>query len=691
MKPSPPGPLQFTSKILSRLRSSLRYKIGVLMLLLSLLPLLIVNVIVLSATLTQLGSFSARLGETEDTLRTDVVGRNLAGAAGDTAIIIDSYLLERITDIRRWSEEGAVVEAAREGTLAAQQRGLVGLTSGEVEVQLQGSLFVPIPQPVFAPALSFLFRQTERPETPFVEVLVTEANGVNVLTTRPIADVMHADTDWWQTARMHGIAGIGFTDVSFDAGVEALVIGIALPVVDPDTKEVLGVIRALIQLTELQRRLSQKAASVDANIRVFTMDGQLIADTASSHSPSIILSDTVNVIEQNYALAIKVQEIRPGVEGAGFMLVDHVNGRDVVGYARTSGNNFYDAPAQLSGFEGFGWGVIVAQPENLALQVLAGLIETGQEFERLPALLGNMFGFVIVLVGVISLLGAFVLSGSISRPLIEISRMAQRVEEGDLTARVEVRSNDEVGVLAHAFNMMTFGLHERERERDIFGRVVSPEVRERLLTGELHLGGETLWVAVLFTDIRGFSTMSEQMTPEEVVAFLNEYLTEMTNAVRPWGGYVNNFIGDAIVVIFGAPVDQPDKEWRAVAAALTMQERLAELNRHRIARDEQPIHNGIGISTGEAVAGQIGSLERLMYTVIGDAVNVAARLEALTKDYPEYPILINGLTAKALAARPDLTLKSLGPINVKGRVEPVDVYAVVEWQKHDVSKSMSEQ
>ena len=289
------------------------------------------------------------------------------------------------------------------------------------------------------------------------------------------------------------------------------------------------------------------------------------------------------------------------------------------------------------------------------------------------------------------MLGAFVLSGNISRPLIEISRMAQRVEEGDLTARVEVRSSDEIGVLAHAFNTMTFGLRERERERDIFGRVVSPEVRERLLTGDLHLGGETLWVAVLFTDIRGFSTMSEQMTPEEVVAFLNEYLTEMTNAVRPWGGYVNNFIGDAIVVIFGAPVDQPDKEWRAVAAALTMQERLTELNQHRVARGEQPIHNGIGISTGEAVAGQIGSLERLMYTVIGDAVNVAARLEALTKDYPEHPILINGLTAKALATRPDLTLKSLGPINVKGRVEPVDVYAVAEWQNHDVLKTTSEQ
>jgi class 3 adenylate cyclase len=258
--------------------------------------------------------------------------------------------------------------------------------------------------------------------------------------------------------------------------------------------------------------------------------------------------------------------------------------------------------------------------------------------------------------------------------------MAERVQSGDLSAQVDVRSDDEVGVLARAFNMMTAGLRERERERDIFGRVVSPEVREKLLSGGLALGGETLWVAVVFSDIRGFSTMSEQMSPEEVVAFLNAYLAEMTAAVRPWGGYINNFIGDAIVVIFGAPIDQPDKEWHAVAAALTMRERLEQLNRQRAARGERIIDNGIGISTGAAVAGQIGSLERLMYTVIGDAVNVAARLETLTKDYPDYPILINGPTAEALKARADLQLKSLGPIHVKGRAEAVDVYAVIGWR-----------
>jgi class 3 adenylate cyclase len=419
---------------------------------------------------------------------------------------------------------------------------------------------------------------------------------------------------------------------------------------------------------------------MNANLRVLTADGRLIADTASNHSATLILVEAGNLLTQNDELTRKALEARPGAEGAGSLLVEQTNGRDIAGYAHTHGSAFYDAPAQLAGFEGFGWGVTVAQPESRALQVLANLIETGQAFERLPALLGGLFIVVMVLAAAMSLIAAIAFSRSITTPLIEVSDMAQRVQSGDLTAQVDVRSSDEVGVLARTFNTMTAGLRERERERDIFGRVVSPEVREKLLSGGLTLGGETLWVAVLFSDIRGFSTLSEQISPAEVVALLNEYLAEMTAAVRPWGGYINNFIGDAIVVIFGAPIEQPDKEWRAVAAALTMRERLEQLNRQRIARGERPINNGVGIGTGAAVAGQIGSIERLMYTVIGDAVNVAARLETLTKDYPDYPILINGPTAEALQARADLELKSLGPIHVKGRVEAVDVYAVIGWR-----------
>lgn len=271
------------------------------------------------------------------------------------------------------------------------------------------------------------------------------------------------------------------------------------------------------------------------------------------------------------------------------------------------------------------------------------------------------------------------------KPINQIKEVTHRVENGDLEVKkLEIETCQELEILTHAINNMILGLRERERERDIFGRVVSPEVREKLLQGQLKLGGELCWVSVLFTDIRNFSTLSEQMQPQEVVAFLNEYLTEMTDAIRPWGGYVNNFIGDAIVAIFGAPLSPAETEWRSVAAALTMRQRLEELNQRRILRGEVPIQAGIGISSGEVVAGQIGSLERLLYTVIGDAVNVAARLETLTKEYPEYTILINESTASAIADHHGIVLKSLGKIKVKGRQKSVEVYAVLDWKKQEI-------
>ena len=276
----------------------------------------------------------------------------------------------------------------------------------------------------------------------------------------------------------------------------------------------------------------------------------------------------------------------------------------------------------------------------------------------------------------VSLLSLRLVRGLV-RPVLELTRAARAVQQGDFTRpRVPVRTEDELGVLASSFNTMVAGLAERERERDIFGRLVSPEVREKLLGGELRLGGETRHVAVLFSDIRGFSTLSEQMDPQGVVALLNEYLTEMAEAVRPYQGYINNFIGDAIVVIFGAPLQQPDIERRAARAALAMQTRLAALNARRVARGDFPIETGIGICAGEVVAGQIGSPERLLYTVIGDTVNVAARLESLTKDYPRHSILVNAAVARAVREEPGLRIESLGPIRLKGRAEPVDVSAL---------------
>jgi len=283
----------------------------------------------------------------------------------------------------------------------------------------------------------------------------------------------------------------------------------------------------------------------------------------------------------------------------------------------------------------------------------------------------------VVAVGFIFTIIALLFSRTFIRPIHQLMQAANHVREGNYEdSEVPINREDEFGILTRTFNQMVAGIRERERERDIFGRVVSPEVREKLLKGDLQLGGESRHVSVLFSDIRGFSTMSEKMTPCEIVEFLNEYLTEMTDAVKPYDGYVNNFIGDAIVVIFGAPASQNNLELNAVSAALAMREKLALINLRRQQEGLAPVESGIGISTGEVIAGQVGSLDRFLYTVIGDAVNVAARLETLTKEFPEHHILMNGETYQGISNNDQLEFTSLGSQKVKGRSQSVDVYAV---------------
>lgn len=278
------------------------------------------------------------------------------------------------------------------------------------------------------------------------------------------------------------------------------------------------------------------------------------------------------------------------------------------------------------------------------------------------------------LVGVV-LVGTMV-ARRITHPLLRVVWASRAVASGDLEQQVEVTTQDEVGILAESFNEMVEGLRRGQFIRDAFGRAVSPEVLEELLAGGLELGGETRQVTVLFSDIRGFTSLSESLEPQVVVQWLNEYLGMMTAAISAHGGVVNKFVGDAVVAIFGAPQHQPDHADRAILAALEMERRLAGLNRVREQRGEMPLRNGIGLSTGPVVAGIIGSEDRWEYTVIGDVVNVASRLEGLTKEFPAYTLLVTAETIAALGDQAGLIVHDLGDIQVKGRVQPVRVFGV---------------
>ena len=286
--------------------------------------------------------------------------------------------------------------------------------------------------------------------------------------------------------------------------------------------------------------------------------------------------------------------------------------------------------------------------------------------------------FVAVALLTVIIIGTM-LAQRITRPLLSLVTASQAVAGGDLDQTVEVDSMDEVGVLAESFNEMVQGLRREQFIRDAFGRAVSPEVVQNLMdSGNLVLGGETRRVAVLFSDIRGFTRLSETADPQVVVRWLNEYLGEMTAAIREQGGTVNKFMGDAILGIFGAPNPQPDDAHRALTAALDMKRRLAKLNDLRRQRQENVLRHGIGISTGLAVAGIIGSEARWEYTVIGDVVNVASRLEALTKQFPTYDLLTTRETVAELDGSQGLIVDDLGRVPVKGRRQPVSVCGVRE-------------
>lgn len=223
-------------------------------------------------------------------------------------------------------------------------------------------------------------------------------------------------------------------------------------------------------------------------------------------------------------------------------------------------------------------------------------------------------------------------------------------------------------------NYMTEG-REKRRVRDMFSRYVSPEYVRRLADDleSLELGGERAEITILFSDIRGFTSLSERLPASQVLSLLNEYLDCMTDVVFRHGGTLDKFIGDAVMAFWGAPVAVPDHAQRAASAALEMIRELDRLNeRWREQGSSSVLAIGIGINTGEAIVGNIGSLERkLDYTAIGDPVNLASRLESLNKEFGT-SVLVSENTAHVLGE--DFDLQRVESVTVRGKAEPVDVY-----------------
>jgi adenylate cyclase len=290
------------------------------------------------------------------------------------------------------------------------------------------------------------------------------------------------------------------------------------------------------------------------------------------------------------------------------------------------------------------------------------------------AVVGNLLVVTVFVAaaGIAAAVGlALFVANSVAAPLRDVQAAMRDVERGDLDARCPVLSNDEIGAVAEGFNRMAQGLRERELLRETFGKYVSREVRDEILAGRVSLEGQVREVTILFADLRDFTSWVEATPPGEVVRDLNAYFTEMDAAIRGHGGLVLQFIGDEIEAVFGAPVARADHAESAVRAALEMRTRMDHLNAERRRTGKVALRHGIGVHTGRVLAGNIGSSERLSYALVGDAVNLASRIQDLNKQFGS-DILVSDTTRRRLDG--GFALRPLPTVRVKGKSTDVEVY-----------------
>ena len=268
----------------------------------------------------------------------------------------------------------------------------------------------------------------------------------------------------------------------------------------------------------------------------------------------------------------------------------------------------------------------------------------------------------------LALIAAGFLSSGLAAPVKELVAATRRIAAGDYLTQTRVRGSAELGQLATAFNEMSKGLALKETYRSLLDIVSDPSVAGALIEGGLELGGEDRDVSVIFCDICGFTKLSENRTPHEVIAILNEHFTPLTQVVARHGGVVLHFVGDMVIGLFGAPADMDDHPRRAAACALDMIRERARLNETAAL----PIEVSIGVASGHVVAGRMGSRDRLIYSVIGARVNLASRLcsHAGTRQ-----VVVDQETLARIG--PSAKTRAIGEVSLKGFSANVAIYELL--------------
>ncbi|MEO2172993.1 MAG: adenylate/guanylate cyclase domain-containing protein [bacterium] len=292
----------------------------------------------------------------------------------------------------------------------------------------------------------------------------------------------------------------------------------------------------------------------------------------------------------------------------------------------------------------------------------------------------TVIGVTILLV-IVGIIASFILGEWLTRPIYLLIKAGQAISAGDYGVRFVERRRDELGLLMHSMNEMSEGLLKKEQVEQAFSRYVSPMVAKTVLgdMSQIELGGQHVDASVLFADIVGFTQLSENMDPEKVNSLLNEYFGIISEAAQGFGGYVDKYIGDCAMLVFGIPQYDPQHSFQAAVCAITIQRLVGELNIQREQQGKQQVEFRIGINSGRMLAGNMGAAERMDYTVVGDTVNTASRIAS---GAGPGTTLVSDEVNSTLRARGIITAQ-FKTLSLRGKKTPVPTYRVLDVSEKD--------
>lgn len=313
---------------------------------------------------------------------------------------------------------------------------------------------------------------------------------------------------------------------------------------------------------------------------------------------------------------------------------------------------------------------IKPQEKSSVLPLVAEMQHTAVKKISLTLLGASFIGLAIGLIFLARI------AGRVTKPIVLLAKATEEMEKGryeNIVLPTLGDKTDEISTLSHGFEKMVLALKDREKIRGVLNKVVSKEVASEILKSRVELGGEERVVTILFSDIRGFTKMTENIQPRTLITLMNTYLSEMCHIIDEQGGVVDKFVGDEVMALYGAPLECQDQAIKAITSALWMVKSLKNTNEKRDIHGLPHVEIGIGIHTGNVVAGNVGSETRLNYTVLGANVNLASRLCSVAKGMQ---ILVSEETLKAPFVQETYLYEELAPVSLKGIATPVKIFEI---------------